>query len=66
MNENNQTDGLHRSSSSGLRVYMELNRIFTTKDTLTIENTGCTVHACASLCVCVCVYTLLLQSYHNL
>lgn len=31
MNKNNQTDGLHRLFLSGLRVYIEVNRILTTK-----------------------------------
>lgn len=63
MNENNQTVGLHRLYLNGLRVYMELNRIFTTKEMLTIRNRGCTAHACVP---CVCVYIFLLPNNYNL
>lgn len=51
MNKKKQTDGLHRLSLSDLRGHTEFNRIFTTKGKLTVENTGCRVHAYMPLCI---------------
>lgn len=62
MNKNNQTDGLQGFSLSGLRVYMELNRVLTTKEMLTIKNPARAVYAC----LCTCVFVFPLQSYYNL
>ena len=60
MNKNNKSDGLHRFPLSGLSVYMELQRILTTKETLTIKSTS--VQYMLYECVCVCVFiTKLLQ-----
>ena len=63
MNKNNKSDGLHRFPLSGLSVYMELQRILTTKETLTIKSTS--VQYMLYECVCVCFYHKVVTIYRK-